>query len=152
MLPRRPSRSRTASPGDKCMECIALLDTVNNTLHTFVVWKGSPGSPRPSRENGREPRGLPAWSPPVRAPRPYREHHGRFRSPTPTGLEFFSKLKCSEMLIMRLNTLGRPKESNMAALRRTRLTLTKVRGGSRCTHSVIITVCCEFHNKLRQLL
>ena len=47
-----------------------------------------------------------------------------------TGLEFFSKLNGSEMLMMRLNTLGMPRESNMAALRRSRLFLTKVVGGS----------------------
>ena len=47
-----------------------------------------------------------------------------------TGLEFFSKLNGSEMLMMRLNTLEMPRESNMAALRRTRFAITKFLGGS----------------------
>ena len=48
-----------------------------------------------------------------------------------TGLEFFSKLNGSEMLMMRLNALGMPRESHMAALRSSRLFLIKVTGGSK---------------------
>ena len=47
-----------------------------------------------------------------------------------TGLEFCSKLNGSEMLMMRLNALVGPRESNMAALRRSRFAITKFLGGS----------------------
>ena len=56
-------------------------------------------------------------------------HHELKMTSIFTGLEFFSKLNGSEMLMMRLNALVGPRESNMAALRRTRLLLTNVRGG-----------------------
>ena len=57
-------------------------------------------------------------------------HHELKMTSIFTGLEFSSKLNGSEMLMMRLNALGMPRESHMAALRSSRLFLIKVVGGS----------------------
>ena len=57
-------------------------------------------------------------------------HHELKMTSIFTGLESFSKLNGSEMLMMRLNALVGPRESNMAALRRSRFAITKFLGGS----------------------